>query len=883
MTDIDPNNPCSGCPILCKRMKSKPKLSKKRPFLIVGKQPSHDSLRDGRVIPPKATQTLKANLKAAGFDLNQFNWVNSVRCEYDETRYPSKVRKEIETRCRHHLLRAIEYCEPETIIPLGKEAAKQAYGRAVKITKVRGVLNHHEEHDAYIMAITDPVLANQYPQNMKILRSDCEALYRLWDYYYDKEAVEADTAGDYELVDDLQFLIDEDPEELAFDVETQGTRPYDRNCELLTMQFCPEEGRAYLLSWDHPDRPMPKRKRKKIKEQLRQLLCKPGRSIIGQNLKYDGAWAMRRLGIQIRMDHDTLMLAAIHDENLQNKDLDTLTKLYVPAMAGYADQFNAEIDKSNMKAVPMDRIVPYGCGDTDASLRLFHALKELVWKDEKLWNSYRYVSMPGLNAFLSFETEGMLIDEEALQNFKEVLTVQVQEEYDSLIEQVPPQVRKDNIDAKKTMMGLSFGRADFVRDILFNHKKGFKLTPKVWTDSTERLEPKYRVASTSTKKHLPYFYDDCPFTMELSEYIKNKRMLDASVIKFEENYLHNGRIYPIYSLMQAVTGRTSSRDPNGQNFPKRGAAAKAYRKIFVPPPGYVQLEADLSQAELRIAADMANDKTMLSIYNNNGDIHKRTACITMGVTEDQFDQLSPEDKGLNRFKAKAVNFGFLYGMWWKSFIGYAKTQYGVEFTEEEAENIRKRFFQTYDRLEPWHWEMKNFAQEHGFVRSYDGRIRHLPTVYSDTEYIQKAALRQAINSPVQEFASSLGVMSMARITQQVDPRCLQLTGFVHDALYAIVPERYVEWGAKTLKHYMESNPIEEWFGRKMKVPMVADVGFGMNGTDVHEMETLTLDDDYDFGLHDMDFDLPQQEVPEDDGLIWIPEHLRAPEEIHLWT
>jgi len=1162
MTDtleIDPEHPCEGCPILSKRLKSRAKVRKKASFLIVGKQPSHDSLKDGRIIPPKAHETLMYSLDKADLLPTDFSWANSVRCEYDETKYPAKVRKEIEKRCRHHLLKVIEAAKPEVIVPLGAVAAKQVYGRAVKITKVKGVVNFSEELQTYIMAMTDPVQVNQYPQALPMLRSDADALFRAWDHRYDKQSIEEDTLGEYELIDDLQFLIDEDPEFLAFDVETQGLRPHVAHCKLLTLQFCPEPGRAYMMSWDHPDAPMGYRKRRRIKEQLRQLLCSPRRKLIGQNLKYDGAWAMRRLGIHFKIHDDTLMLAATHDENLQSKDLDTLTKIFVPEMAGYADQFNAEFDKSQMEKVPLNRLVGYGCGDVDASYRVWQAILPLVQKDERMYRGYRYVSIAGINAFLSFETDGMLIDEPAFDEFERVLGQQVDEEYQSLIAQVPREIKR--LHAEK---GLAFTRADFVRDILFLHKKGFRLRPKVFTKSTQNLEPQYRVPSISTKDHLPYFYDECPFAEELSEYIKNNRILGTNVKRFRENYLHKSRIYPIYQLWVAVTGRTSclredqlvdvrggkkradaisvgdeafthrgrfrqvtklfrkpvtdmvditlgngevlhvtydhivllndgkfanvrslikagidyaerieeayggrqavqasservqnfyedrsaggrpvlresrygksddstaylrrrlqeiralqvpreqaggkeptvweamglrlrgweglpyetsqghalpcpqdsdggnarhvsgsttyehggtshrrgrdeqsprqfstdercgsrsnapevplpfrevsiesiehsgsyrvydfevdedrsylaggvfnhnSRDPNGQNFPKRGAAAKAYRKIFIPPPGYVQLEADLSQAELRIAADMANDKVMLEIYNNDGDIHTMTACIVKGIKMTQFYAMSEEDQGIARFKAKAVNFGFLYGMWWKAFVGYAKTQYGVTFKPKEAENIRKRFFQTYSRLEPWHRGMKAFVKEHGFVRSYDGRIRHLPTVYSDTEYIQKEAERQAVNSPVQEFASSLGVMAMSRITTQIDQQYLKLTGFVHDALYAITPECYVEWGAKTLKHYMETVPIEEWFGRKMKVQMKADVGFGMNGADVHEMKALDLNQAYDFSPHaeKMDFELPDQLVPPDNGRFILPEHLQCEEQIHLWT
>lgn len=876
--EYDIDRPCDGCPNRCgDEPKSRAKLRKGAKFLVVGKAPTYQMIQRGEHITGAAMKTFAKAMVKAGFDKEDFSFANSVRCDFDQTTYPTSEKKEINARCRHHLLKVIRHAKPEVVIPLGADAAKAVYGRAVKITKVRGVPEVSEELDATILAMTDPVQVNMYPQNRPLLESDCRTLARIYDYEYDLKSAEEDVLGDYQLVDDLQFLIDEDPPNLAVDAETLGLRFAIKSNKILTLQFCPEPGRAYLLSWDHPDRPMPHRKRKKIRRQLEELLCKPGRNLIGQNFKFDASWLLAKMGIHVRIGDDTLMLAATHDENLQSKDLDTLTKIHAPEMAGYADTFNATYDKSRMDLVPLDRIVGYGCGDTDASFRIWEALKPLVYQDEKLWNNYRYVSMPGLNAFLQIEQGGMLISRERLADFEKVLAEQVQEQFDSLIKQVPKSILRAHAEK-----GLKFTRRDFLQDILFRHPDGFKLTPRVYTKSTENLEPSMRVPSTSTKDHLPYFFDSCPFTFELAEYIKNERVLGTNVRRFRDNYMEGEYIYPVYSLSTAVTGRTSSRDPNGQNFPKRGKTAKAYRKIFIPHEGMVLLEADLSQAELRIAGDMANDKVMIDIYNSGGDIHRRTATIVMGCTLDEFSKLDKEEQSLARFKAKAVNFGFLYGMGWRSFISYAKTQYGVEFTERESQRIRAGFFSTYKGLEPWHRRMKEFATEHGFVRSYSGRVRHLPMVYSAEEGIRAEALRQAINSPVQEFGSSLGVMSLSRLTQTIDPAYMRLYGFVHDALYAEVPAKYVEWGAKTLKYYMETNPLEEWFGRKLKLPIVADVGFGMNGSDTHEMETLDLDKPYDFSLHELDFELPAQKIPPYNGEFELEEHLKTPEEIHLY-
>lgn len=226
------------------------------------------------------------------------------------------------------------------------------------------------------------------------------------------------------------------------------------------------------------------------------------------------------------------------------------------------------------------------------------------------------------------------------------------------------------------------------------------------------------------------------------------------------------------------------------------------------------------------------------------------------------------------------NFGFLYGMGWRNFIIYAKTQYGVEFTDIEAKRVRNGFFSEYSSLAGWHEAMINYAKQHGHVRSYSGRIRHLPMINSDDDGVAHEAGRQAINSPVQNFGSDLGIMAMSAIAKDIDEEYIAIVGFVHDAIYAYVPEEYVEWGAKTIKRYMENIPLEDWFGRKMKLPIVADVGFGWNAGETYEMEGLELEEDYDFEElawneeeDKYDFELPEQEIPPNAGVKEQPEHM----------
>nr|WP_279629144.1 DNA polymerase [Labrenzia sp. 011] len=221
-------------------------------------------------------------------------------------------------------------------------------------------------------------------------------------------------------------------------------------------------------------------------------------------------------------------------------------------------------------------------------------------------------------------------------------------------------------------VGLKFSRPDFVRDILFS-EDGFGLTPRVFTKSTQKLPDDQKIASTSAKDHLPYF-GEISFVAQYMDFTRLEKMRGTYVgppaYTDEETgreidprgfwkYIYKDRIHPSFLLHRTVTGRTASANPNAQNFPKRGKGGmkevvKAFRRVFEAPPGWKILEADLSQAELRVAAWMANERTMIDIYRSGGDIHASTAARTMGMTTEAFLAMEKDTISMKRFQAKAV-------------------------------------------------------------------------------------------------------------------------------------------------------------------------------------------------------------------------------------
>jgi DNA polymerase I-like protein with 3'-5' exonuclease and polymerase domains len=235
---------------------------------------------------------------------------------------------------------------------------------------------------------------------------------------------------------------------------------------------------------------------------------------------------------------------------------------------------------------------------------------------------------------------------------------------------------------------------------------------------------------------------------------------------------------------------------------------------------------------------MANEPTMLQIYRDGGDIHIATYCHCFGVSLAQFRAMPKALQKEARNKAKAINFGFIYGMGFRKFMVYARTDYGVTFTEAEAEQIRLNFFRTYKKLEAWHRGMRAFVKEHGFVRSMHGALRHLPNIYSNDDMIKSECERQAVNSPIQRMASDVGLCALNRLCRDADPNLIRPIAFIHDALVCEVKIEHKDEAAAWLKFFMESTPFEKWFSLRPPLPITADVSWGFNLSDMTEYEGL---------------------------------------------
>lgn len=749
------------------------------------------------------------------------------------------------------LVEAIGRIRPRLVVTFGDLASRAVLGRAVKITKARGVTHLPEEGKGVpvpVMPFLAPSFVRRIPDHLPTFQADLCTLARLKEASYDLGAL-APQNVDYRWVSDLGEFTASKPRVVYYDTETTGLLWWQEGVRVLTVQFCDRPGRAIAAPIHpvyfrkvFPDLPMAQLER--LRAQVKQLLEDPTIKKMAHNLKYDHQLSAKE-GIEVKgWMHDTQLMAFFVDENMMSKALDDCVRVWVPEMSGYSDEFDATVDKSRMIDVPPDVMLNYACGDVDGGFRLAKALDTILKRDPRQHACYRKIQFPALLAFAKVvERWGITIDQDRLRAFGEEVAAFSAAEYRRLVRLIPAAARRALVakDGEITF------KDSAMRTILFS-KEGFNLTPKVFTKSTQRLSASEKVPSVSTKDHLPYFTH---LTGPVGDFV-NGIIAYQQASKLQSTYIGSqaentgfwkyiapdGRIYPSYKLHSVVTGRTASENPNGQNFPKRGRFAKPYLKCFTTRPRTRYISADLSQIELRIAAWMANEPTMLDIYRNDGDIHTATAMVTMGIDEAGWRALPKAEKKLNRTKAKAVNFGFLYGMGAKKFREYAKTQYGVDYTEAEAELARARFFAKYSKLVAWHEAMRTFVQNNGYVRALHGALRHLPGIYSVDKIIRGEAQRQAINSPVQRLGSDLGLLALWRFSFQAPPEHMHLVGFVHDALVMEVEEGYEAEAASALLYAMEEPPLEEYFGIRAPLPIKAEADIGLNQGEMIEFGEL---------------------------------------------
>lgn len=557
----------------------------------------------------------------------------------------------------------------------------------------------------------------------------------------------------------------------VIDIETTGLNRYTDKINVCGI---------YIPEYDYYIQP---KTREHCVNALSGLPEKP--RMIWANGKFDTLFLEEQWNIPaewLTIDDDIMIMAYVLEMG-QRKGLKELAKRHCGAE-------DWDVDKKTKLSLNED-MLKYNRLDLYWTWQVYLKLKEKFDahpRSAELWKLYRLLALESFKTYRNIERRGMWVDTDKIKN-------EMIPSYNQKANELEGQLFKiANINWNSNAQVAKI----FVDQL---HMPVLKRTPKgAVSIGAEQLEDYaamgYSIASL------------------LLEYRRRKKDVGTFLEPWLEQAI-DGRLHPTFNVDTVRTGRTSCQEPNLQQVPRD----KALRSLFNASPGYVLFECDYSQLELRVACHYANERAMMDIYHNNGDIHTRTAQSITGKNE-----VTKEERG----KAKAVNFGFLYGMSAKGFVNYAKTGYGVIVSEQEATEIRARFFQTYKDLEPWHAHQKRLCALDGGVYTLFGRFRGLEGIYSSDWSEKGSAERCSVNTPVQSSGSDMLLSSMIEIENTLPE--VRIVCTVHDSILVEVPEDKVDYYKEKIGNIMRHPTLMDCFGVKLSVPLDIDIGVGPWGT-----------------------------------------------------
>lgn len=754
-------------------------------MMIIGEAPGYREDEIERPFAGKAGQLLDRTLAEVGLDRSQIFVTNAAKCRPPDNRTPNKT--EIKA-CRHYLEDELEAVKPKFILTVGNSG--------LSLIKKSGIMKHRGEvfdfGDAKVLPTVHPAAVLRNPHYEQVWKADVAAFARL------VRGEPGATPPKIYLVKDKKTLTaciraTLKAEAVSYDLETSSFDDWKEGEKIGTISISPKVGVAFVTPIHHVEAPWARPER--VLGVLARALAYSRRRI-AHNAKFDDRWMHGHSGVPINSDFDTMIAAHLLEEN-RLKGLKPLAQVMLGADAW------KDVDLSDGQALTenLKKLALYNGKDSDYTLRLYYLLRAELLKPEnrRLLRIFKVLLMPALNVLVQVELNGMWVDPDRLVDRR----LKVEKKLRILDKKMKKMVGEGiNWNSPQQLAKVMFGQLKL--PLLEVTKKGAPST-------------KESVLLQLRKKH--------PFPDTLMEYRRWKKNHSSYLVNWSESLDKNNRLHPNYKLTGTVTGRLSSgkemgRKDRGLNI-QQVPRDKFIRSIIGAPLGWKFVEADFSQVELRIAAHYSQDPTMMRYFQLGRDIHMETA---MAMLNKPASAVTKEE----RKKAKAVNFGFLYGMGAKKFVIYARDNYEVEVSLEEAEVVRRRFFETYRALRPWHQRQRRLVRAHKKVQSAIGRVRHLPDIDSQDEDVQAEAERQAINSPVQSLASDLMLLSMVTLHTKMDPKKAKIVGTVHDSILFEVRDDEVDHHVQLIKKTMENLPLKKKFGVQLTVPIVADITVGQH-------------------------------------------------------
>jgi len=606
--------------------------------------------------------------------------------------------------------------------------------------------------------------------------------------FSDKDSAKT-VAHNYQLVEsdaDIKALVAllSKQKQFVFDTETTNIDVY--SAELVGLSFAIKAHEAWYLSMpaDHDEC------QKKL-GLLRPLFEDESIMKIGQNLKYDISM-LAQYGISVKGKLFDTMLAHYLLEPEQRHNMDYLAEVYLNYITiPIEDLIGKGRMQKTMREVPVNLVKEYAAEDADITLQLYEKLLPLL-KENGVEKLFYEIEMPLVPVLSRMEANGVRIDTENLKQISDEFGIEIH-----------------NIEEKiYELAGMPFNIASpkQLGEILFEH---LRIDEKAKKTKTGQYATGEDVLQKLSHKH--------PIIQLILDY--------RSLTKLKSTYLDalpalvnpkDGLIHTSYNQAVTATGRLSSNNPNLQNIPVRTAQGREIRRAFVPrSPEYTLLAADYSQIELRIIAHLSQDPAMVNDFNLGHDIHAATAAKVFHVP---MDQVTKEQ----RSRAKAVNFGIIYGM---SAFGLAER---MELSRSEAADIIKKYFEEYAGIKEYMNRSIALARERGYAETILGRRRYLRDINGANSVVRGFAERNAINAPIQGSSADMIKIAMIGIHQELERLKMQSKMIlqVHDEL--VFDTHLDELDA--LKTIVQDKMVN---ALPLSVPVVVEMNTGDNWLEAH--------------------------------------------------
>lgn len=513
---------------------------------------------------------------------------------------------------------------------------------------------------------------------------------------------------------------------------------------------------------------------------------------IGHNIKYD-MHIFKQLGINVYPVEDTMVMSYDLDNtrNLHNMDDLALNHLNYTTIH-FSDVCGSGKAQITFAEAPLEKALDYAAEDADITLRLYNVLKSRLDSDEELKKVYYDIDLPLVNILFSMEEWGIKINSTHLSEL--------------------------SLEFEKILSSLE-GEIFSITGQTFNI-----MSPK---QLGEMLFDTMGLPYPAKKKSNDNYSTDIDVLKQLSYQgfeIADKVLKYREIAKLKSTYTdalpkqilsRDGRVHTNYFQCGTSTGRLSSNDPNLQNIPIRTELGKDIRKTFISSNGYKILAADYSQIELRIMADVANVKNLKQAFIDNVDIHTRTASQVFGIPESEMTSDI-------RRKAKAINFGIIYGI---SPFGLANQ---LDIPQSEAKEYIDNYFKNFPEIKEYMEKIKEFAHQYGYIKTLYGRKCFITNI--NNPKLKSYAERAAINAPIQGSAADIIKMAMIKIQNALAQNNLindiRMLLQVHDELVFEVKEDKIDYATKFIKETME-NIV------KLSIPLEVEVGIADNWKDAH--------------------------------------------------